>query len=136
MLGSATMLATTLTALSTGRYSKGKGVNVRNTLLILGFLGLLGANALLAAPFSANKAGMFAACVLIGIHMGMTHGLTLSMLSSYMPKDEVPGVMPATWSISVTLLQDHPRRMCPVQLHCCSHVSAKELLLKCKSSRQ
>lgn len=91
MLASATMLATTLTALSTGRYSKGRGVGTRNGLLVLGFTALLAANALLAAPVSANMPGMFAACALIGVHMGMTHGLTLSMLSSYMPQDKVPG---------------------------------------------
>ena len=91
-LTSATMLATTLTALTTGRMAKGKGIGLRNTLLLVGFLFLLAANTLLAAPLSANIGGMFAASILIGVHMGMTHGLTLSMLSSYMPHDDIPGV--------------------------------------------
>jgi MFS family permease len=92
VLASATMLATTLTALITGRIAKGKGVKVRNSLLVAGFMVLLAANALFAAPVAANLVGMFAACILVGIHMGMTHGLTLSMLSSYMPQDKIPGV--------------------------------------------
>lgn len=90
-LASATMLATTLTALTTGRVAKGKGVSVRNALLVAGFAVLLAANVLFAAPISANIPGMFAACFFVGVHMGMTHGLTLSMLSSYMPQDNVPG---------------------------------------------
>lgn len=91
MLASATMLGTTLTALTVGRIAKGGGVRVRNTLLVVGFLMLLVANTLLAAPVSATPAGMFAACSFIGIHMGMTHGLTLSMVSSYMPHQQLEG---------------------------------------------
>lgn len=95
MLASATMLATTLTALTVSRIAKGSGVGVRNTLLAGGFMMLLVANTLLAAPVSASPAGMFAACSFIGIHMGMTHGLTLSMVSSYMPHQKLEGEVSA-----------------------------------------
>jgi MFS family permease len=94
MLTSATMLATTVTALTVGRFAKGRGIHTRNVLLIVGFLVLLGANLFLGAPLTANPVGMFVACALIGIHMGMTHGLTLSMVSSYMPLDDLPGAAP------------------------------------------
>ena len=91
LLASATMLATSLTALTTGRFAKGRGVSTRNTVLVAGCLMLTAANVLLSLPFAANMAGMMAACVCIGVHMGMTHGLALSMLSSYMPQDRIPG---------------------------------------------
>lgn len=87
------MLATSLTALTTGRFAKGRGVSTRNSVLVAGCLMLTVANALLSAPFAANMAGMMAACVCIGVHMGMTHGLALSMLSSYMPQDRIPGAL-------------------------------------------
>ena len=91
LLGSATMLATTFSALMTGRAAKSSGVRTRNGILLAGFAMLMLANTLLAAQFSSNVPGMVAACLCIGVHMGMTHGLTLSMLSSYMPQGEVPG---------------------------------------------
>jgi MFS family permease len=91
MLASATMLATTVTAFTVGRYAKGRGVKARNLVLVLGFLMLVAANACLAAHWTATPGGMFVACGLIGVHMGMTHGLTLSMISSYMPHHKLKG---------------------------------------------
>lgn len=93
MLVSAAMLATSLTSLTTGRAAKGKGIVLRNRVLAAGCLFLLLANVLLVAPFSAHVPGMFAACICIGVHMGMTHGLALSMLSSYMPQSQIPGAL-------------------------------------------
>jgi MFS family permease len=94
MLASTNMLAMIVTAFVVGKVAKGKGAGIRNGFLIVGFLMLLAANILLAAPAAANAAGMFFACACIGVHMGMTHGLTLSMLSSYMPHKDVPGALP------------------------------------------
>ena len=91
ILGSTTMMATTLSALTIGRYAKGKGVGVRNNILLAGFAMLVVANIFLGSPFAANIYGMFAGCAFIGLHMGLTHGLTLSMVSSYMPQGELPG---------------------------------------------
>jgi hypothetical protein len=91
MLASTNMAAMIVTSFTVGKFAKGKGVGSRNAFLVVGFLMLLVANGLLAAPAAASAAGMFTACVFIGVHMGMTHGLTLSMLSSYMPHKDVPG---------------------------------------------
>lgn len=91
MLASTNMAAMIVTSFTVGKVAKGRGVAVRNACLGAGFLVLLAANALLASPLTASVAGMFGACTLIGIHMGMTHGLTLSMLSGYMPHKDVPG---------------------------------------------
>ena len=91
MLASVTMLATTVTALSVGQYAKGRGVRDRNIVLVIGFMMLLVANTFLSSAWSASPAGMLVACGFIGVHMGMTHGLTLSMVSSYMPHHKLKG---------------------------------------------
>lgn len=92
MLASVTMLATTITAFTVGQYAKGKGVKARNIVLVIGFMMLLVANTFLSSTWSASPAGMLIACGFIGVHMGMTHGLTLSMVSSYMPHHKLKGV--------------------------------------------
>ena len=92
MLASVTMLATTVTALSVGQYAKGRGVRDRNIVLVIGFMMLLVANTFLSSAWSASPAGMLVACGFIGVHMGMTHGLTLSMVSSYMPHHKLKGM--------------------------------------------
>ena len=38
------------------------------------------------------SAGMFVGAALVGIHMAMTHGVTLAMMASYIPTKEVPGI--------------------------------------------
>jgi hypothetical protein len=130
ILGSTTMLATSFTAFMTGHYTKGKGVAVRNKLLVCGFLVLLAANALLAAPSSANIPGIFTACVCVGVHMGMTQGLTLSMLSSYMPQDRVPGAPPRLpRSGRVATLRGGVARACMyLALPCCRRTTQRMLL--------
>ena len=35
---------------------------------------------------------MYFAAGLVGIHMALTHGVTLAMVASYIPTAEVPGV--------------------------------------------
>lgn len=35
---------------------------------------------------------MFAGATLLGLHMALTHSLTVSMVSAYMPTGEVPGI--------------------------------------------
>ena len=37
-------------------------------------------------------AGMFVGASLVGLHMAMTHGVTLAMVASYIPTNEVPGI--------------------------------------------
>lgn len=91
MLASVTMLATTLSAFTVGQYAKGKGVKARNIVLVIGFMMLLVANTFLSSAWTASPAGMLVACGFIGVHMGMTHGLTLSMVSSYMPHHKLKG---------------------------------------------
>jgi MFS family permease len=91
MLASVTMLATTLSAFTVGQYAKGKSVKARNVVLVVGFMMLLVANTCLSSTLTASPAGMLIACGFIGVHMGMTHGLTLSMVSSYMPHHKLKG---------------------------------------------
>ena len=43
------------------------------------------------APFGAPW-GMFLGASLLGVHMALTHSITISMVASYMPTGEVPGL--------------------------------------------
>ncbi len=38
------------------------------------------------------NAGMFVGALFVGIHMATTHGVTLAMMSSYIPTTQVPGI--------------------------------------------
>lgn len=35
---------------------------------------------------------MFVGAVLVGLHMALTHGVTIAMVASYIPTTEVPGI--------------------------------------------
>ena len=35
---------------------------------------------------------MFVGAAFVGVHMAMTHGVTLAMMASYIPATEVPGI--------------------------------------------
>ena len=48
-------------------------------------------------------AGMFVGAALVGVHMAMTHGICLSMISAYIPSGEIPGlgrVSGTVWSFT------------------------------------
>eukprot|EP01024_Parvocaulis_polyphysoides_P018035 TRINITY_DN1795_c1_g1_i2.p1 TRINITY_DN1795_c1_g1~~TRINITY_DN1795_c1_g1_i2.p1 ORF type:complete len:530 (-),score=60.01 TRINITY_DN1795_c1_g1_i2:501-2090(-) len=102
-----TMLSTTLCSLTTGSLMKGATVFRRNMLLGVGIAVLILANAVFALPMFGNMWGMFLGTALIGVHMGMTHGLCYSMVSSYFPHNEVEGIGKITgsaWSFTDLLL--------------------------------
>ncbi|KAJ9524146.1 hypothetical protein QJQ45_004888 [Haematococcus lacustris] len=70
----------------------GSSVAARNQLLLLGFLAMIACNACFALPITANAWGMFLGAGLLGLHMALTHSITVSMIASYMPTGEVPGL--------------------------------------------
>lgn len=46
---------------------------------------------------------MFVGAALVGVHMAMTHGICLSMISAYIPAGEIPGlgrVSGTVWSFT------------------------------------
>ena len=48
-------------------------------------------------------AGMFVGAFFVGVHMATTHGVTLAMMSSYIPTTKVPGigkVSGTAWSLT------------------------------------
>lgn len=81
-------------------------VKSRNAILLLGCVALVGANASFALlnttsgaflcldshPDNIACSGMLLGSLLVGIHMAMTHGLTLGMVSAYIPNTKVPGL--------------------------------------------
>jgi len=70
----------------------GKSVRNRNRLLLFGFAMMMGADACFGLDFFATPAGMFLGAALLGLHMALTHSITVSMIASYMPTGEVPGL--------------------------------------------
>ena len=44
------------------------------------------------AEHASHPAMLATTCAVAGIHMGMTHALTLSMVGSYIPQYDIPGV--------------------------------------------
>ncbi|KAK9803095.1 hypothetical protein WJX73_000936 [Symbiochloris irregularis] len=67
-----------------------KSLAERNKVLLLGYAAMIGAD--LCFAMSSSAAGMFAGAALVGVHMAMTHGVTLAMVASYIPTKEVPGI--------------------------------------------
>lgn len=70
----------------------GTGVATRNRLLAAGFLAMVAANFCFGSSLCATPAGMFAGASLLGLHMALTHSITVSMVASYMPTGEVKGI--------------------------------------------
>jgi hypothetical protein len=70
----------------------GTGVATRNKLLAAGFLAMVAANFCFGSSLCASPAGMFAGASLLGLHMALTHSITVSMVASYMPTGEVKGI--------------------------------------------
>ncbi|KAL4517857.1 hypothetical protein Ndes2526A_g02232 [Nannochloris sp. 'desiccata'] len=80
-------------------------VKSRNTIIALGIAVLIGANA--SFIYIPSFQGMALGAFLIGIHMAMTHGVTIGMLSSYIPSKTIPGlgkVAGTAWSFTDMLL--------------------------------
>ncbi len=67
-----------------------QSVSMRNTILYGGFAMMICANVMFG--LSNHIVGMFLGATFLGLHMAMTHSLTMSMLASYMPVGEVEGV--------------------------------------------
>lgn len=67
-----------------------QSVTMRNTILYGGFAMMVAANA--AFGLSRNIFGMFAGAIFLGLHMAMTHSLTMSMMASYMPVGDIKGL--------------------------------------------
>ncbi|KAL6764319.1 MFS general substrate transporter [Haematococcus lacustris] len=91
MLTLVNMLIQVVLTAPLARYS-GSSVAARNQLLLLGFLAMIACNACFALPITANAWGMFLGAGLLGLHMALTHSITVSMIASYMPTGEVPGL--------------------------------------------
>jgi MFS family permease len=82
-----------------------KSVRSRNTVIAAGIAVLIGANAAFALLPSLQ--GMLVGALLIGVHMAMTHGVTIGMLSAYIPSNVIPGlgkVSGTAWSFTDMLL--------------------------------
>ena len=104
ILTSIMMLTQAVLATPMGLKAK-ESVKSRNMVIIAGIAVLIGANAALA--FIPSFTGMALGALLIGVHMAMTHGVTIGMLSSYMPQTSIPGIGKITgtvWSFSDFIL--------------------------------
>ncbi|RMZ55697.1 hypothetical protein APUTEX25_005738 [Auxenochlorella protothecoides] len=82
-----------------------RSVAARNAVVVLGIFALIGANA--AFALLPSTPGMMLGALLIGVHMAMTHGVTIGMLSTYIPSATIPGlgkVAGTAWSFTDMLL--------------------------------
>ena len=78
-----------------------KNVKSRNMVIGVGIMMLVGANA--AFALIPTLKGMVLGAFLIGVHMAMTHGVTISMVSGYIPSKTIPGlgkVSGTAWSFT------------------------------------
>ncbi|GIL60946.1 hypothetical protein Vafri_15748 [Volvox africanus] len=89
-----TLVNTLIQMLLTAPLARVSGASVRNRnrLLLVGFGFMVLADICFVLPLMANPAGMFIGSAFIGLHMAMTHAITISMISSYMPTGKLPGV--------------------------------------------
>lgn len=104
VLTSIMMLTQAVLATPMGLKAK-ESVRSRNMVIMLGIAVLIGANASFA--FIPSFTGMALGALLIGVHMAMTHGVTIGMLSSYIPQTTIPGLGKITgtaWSFTDMLL--------------------------------
>lgn len=72
-------------------------------------------------------AGMFLGAILVGVHMALTHGVSLAMVSSYIPTTTVPGIGRITgtcWSFTDFVFGEP---LFPLQLafQCVLHISLR-----------
>lgn len=78
-----------------------RSLKERNNLLLGGFGAMIVADLLFAKMNTPQ--GMMLGAAAVGVHMAMTHAICLSMLSSYIPATEVPGlgrVSGTVWSFT------------------------------------
>lgn len=104
VLTSVIMITQAILSTPAGMRAK-RSVKDRNTVIIIGTAVLILANA--AFAFLPSYLGMVLGALFIGIHMAMTHGVTIGMLSSYIPSHAVPGlgkVSGTAWSFTDMLL--------------------------------
>ena len=62
----------------------------RNAVLLTGYAAMIAAD--LTFAFLPTVQGMLLGAALVGVHMALTHGVTLAMIASYIPTGDVPGV--------------------------------------------
>jgi hypothetical protein len=104
LLTSVIMVTQAVLATPMGLRAK-RSVRDRNAVVLAGIATLIGANAAFALVPSFQ--GMLLGCALIGVHMAMTHGVTIGMLSTYIPSKSIPGlgkVAGTAWSFTDMLL--------------------------------
>ena len=104
VLTSVIMLTQAVLATPMGMKAK-ESVKSRNTVIALGTAVLIGANASFA--FLPSFQGMVLGAFFIGVHMAMTHGVTIGMLSAYIPNKTIPGlgkISGTAWSFTDMLL--------------------------------
>eukprot|EP00889_Picochlorum_renovo_P002821 jgi/Picre1/29851/NNA_005233.t1 len=104
VLTSIIMLTQAVLATPMGLKAK-ESVASRNMVIVAGIAVLIGANASFA--FIPSFIGMALGAFCIGVHMAMTHGVTIGMLSSYIPQKTIPGLGKITgtaWSFTDMVL--------------------------------
>ena len=69
------------------------------------------------------RAGMLAGSLFVGVHMALTHGVTLGMVASYIPATEIPGIGRITgtcWSFTDFVFGARPAQGLLRPMHPCS----------------
>jgi MFS family permease len=100
LLTSVMMITQAVLAAPMGLKAK-ESVKSRNMVIAIGTAFLIGANA--SFSLIPSFQGMVLGAFLIGIHMAMTHGVTIGMLSAYIPSKTIPGLGKVTgtaWSFT------------------------------------
>lgn len=100
VLTSAMMITQAVLATPMGLKAK-ESVTSRNTVIAIGIGVLILSNA--AFAFIPSFQGMLLGAFLVGVHMAMTHGVTLGMISTYIPSKTIPGlgkVSGSAWSFT------------------------------------
>ncbi|CAL5224326.1 g6995 [Coccomyxa viridis] len=62
----------------------------RNQVLLLGYAAMIAAD--LTFAFMPTVYGMLTGAAFVGVHMALTHGVTLGMVASYIPATEIKGI--------------------------------------------
>ncbi|KAK9917953.1 hypothetical protein WJX75_000018 [Coccomyxa subellipsoidea] len=67
-----------------------RSIKDRNQVLLLGYAAMIAAD--LCFALVPSVVGMFGGSLFVGVHMALTHGVTLGMVASYIPATEVEGI--------------------------------------------
>ncbi|KDD77011.1 hypothetical protein H632_c40p0 [Helicosporidium sp. ATCC 50920] len=103
-LTSLMMIPQALLATSAGLAAR-RSVRHRNAVLLGGIAVLVAANACFALP--PSRVAAMAGALLVGVHMALTHGVSVAMLASYIPTGALPGlgrVAGTAWSFTDAVL--------------------------------